>query len=143
MIELAWMWLRHQPDSALSRWFRTRAQAHRGRIRRIAIVALARKLLIALWRYVSQGEVPVGQGLAFGERQVLGGEHLQLQWDREPVLRPAGAESEEALARLKHGARGHGLEAIEIGPAIGIGLVGPGEPEALDLVLERSVLDQA
>jgi transposase len=59
-IELAWMWLQHQPDSALSRWFRERVGAERGRIRRIGIVALARKLLVALWRYVTQGVVPEG-----------------------------------------------------------------------------------
>jgi transposase len=63
MIELAWLWLRYQPESALSRWFHLHVQDHRGRIRRIAIVALARKLLIALWRYVSQGEVPEGARL--------------------------------------------------------------------------------
>ena len=60
MIELARLWVRHQPDSALSRWFRTRVRTERGRIRRVAIVALARKLLIALWRYVTHGEVPEG-----------------------------------------------------------------------------------
>ena len=60
MIELAWLWLRHQPDSALSRWFQARVGAVKGRIRRIAIVALARKLLVALWRYVTQGVVPEG-----------------------------------------------------------------------------------
>jgi transposase len=60
MIELAWLWVRHQPDSALSRWFRARVGTERGRIRRVAIVALARKLLIALWRYVTHGEVPEG-----------------------------------------------------------------------------------
>ena len=60
MIEVAWLWLRHQPDSALSRWFQTRVGAAKGRIRRIAIVALARKLLVALWRYVTQGVVPEG-----------------------------------------------------------------------------------
>ena len=60
MIELAWLWLRHQPDSTLSRWFRARVGTERGRIRRIAIVALARKLLIALWRFVTHGEVPEG-----------------------------------------------------------------------------------
>jgi transposase len=60
MIELAWFWLRHQPDSALSRWFQARVGARKGRIRRIAIVALARKLLVALWRYVTQGIVPEG-----------------------------------------------------------------------------------
>ena len=60
MIELAWLWLRHQPDSALSRWFRARAGAAKGRVRRIGIVALARKLLVALWRFVTQGVVPEG-----------------------------------------------------------------------------------
>lgn len=60
MIELAWMWLRHQPDSALSIWFRARVGELRGRPRRIAIVALARKLLVALWRYVETGLVPSG-----------------------------------------------------------------------------------
>jgi len=60
MIELAWFWLRHQPDSALSRWFHARVGTAKGRVRRIAIVALARKLLVALWRYVTQGVVPEG-----------------------------------------------------------------------------------
>jgi transposase len=60
MIELAWMWLRHQPDSALSRWFRERVRELRGRPRRIAIVALARKLLVALWRYLETGLLPDG-----------------------------------------------------------------------------------
>ena len=60
MIELAWFWVRHQPGSALSRWFVERVGTVRGRVRRIAIVALARKLLVALWRYVTQGVVPEG-----------------------------------------------------------------------------------
>ena len=60
VIELAWFWLRHQPDSALSRWFQARVGAAKGRVRRITIVALARKLLVALWRYVTQGVVPEG-----------------------------------------------------------------------------------
>jgi transposase len=60
MVELAWFWLRHQPDSALSAWFRERVGPGRGRVRRIAIVALARKLLVALWRYTTQGVVPRG-----------------------------------------------------------------------------------
>ena len=60
MVELAWLWVRHQPDSALARGFRDRVGVEKGRVRRIAIVALARKLLIALWRYVNLGEVPEG-----------------------------------------------------------------------------------
>lgn len=59
-IELAWLWLRHQPGSALSRWFRERVGALKGRIRRIAIVAMARKLMVALWHYVTTGVVPTG-----------------------------------------------------------------------------------
>jgi transposase len=57
-IELAWLWLKHQPDSALSRWFHERTTHGRGRIRRIAIVALARKLIVALWRFLTTGLVP-------------------------------------------------------------------------------------
>jgi transposase len=60
MIELAWLWLRNQPDSRLSVWFRERVGSRKGRIRRIAIVAMARKLLIALWRYLETGVVPEG-----------------------------------------------------------------------------------
>lgn len=60
MIELAWLWLRYQPGSALSQWFRERVGDQRGRVRKIAIIAIARKLLIALWRYVTQGVVPEG-----------------------------------------------------------------------------------
>jgi len=57
-IELSWLWVRYQPDSALSRWFKERVGDQKGRIRRIAIVALARKLMVALWRYLTQGVVP-------------------------------------------------------------------------------------
>jgi transposase len=59
-IELAWLWLRHQPDSALSCWFRARTANAGKRARRIAIVALARKLIVALWRYLTTGLVPEG-----------------------------------------------------------------------------------
>jgi transposase len=60
MIELAWLWLRWQPNSELSLWFERRF-AHGGRrMRRIGIVAVARKLLIALWRYVEHGVIPEG-----------------------------------------------------------------------------------
>ena len=60
MLELAWMWIRYQPGSAISRWFVERVGTTRGRVRRIAIVAVARKLLVALWRFVTQGLVPEG-----------------------------------------------------------------------------------
>jgi transposase len=63
MIQLAWLWLRYQPDSALATWFRERVGTLQGRTRRIAIVAMARKLLIALWRYVEAGAVPDGIAL--------------------------------------------------------------------------------
>jgi transposase len=63
MVQLAWLWLRYQPDSALAIWFRERVGTLQGRTRRIAIVAVARKLLIALWRYVETGVVPDGVAL--------------------------------------------------------------------------------
>lgn len=59
-IELAWLWLRHQPGSALSRWFHERVAGLKGRIRRISIVAMARKLMVALWHYLTNGLVPTG-----------------------------------------------------------------------------------
>lgn len=59
-IEIAWAWLRLQPDSALSQWYQQRFAHGNSRMRRIGIVALARKLLIALWRYLETGEVPEG-----------------------------------------------------------------------------------
>jgi transposase len=60
MVQLAWFWLRNQPGSALSLWYRERVGDKRGRVKRVAIVALARKLLVALWRFVTQGLVPEG-----------------------------------------------------------------------------------
>ena len=60
MIELAWLWRRHQPDSALSKWFGERVGDRKGRVKRIAIVAMARKLAVALWRYLETGLVPEG-----------------------------------------------------------------------------------
>ena len=59
-IELAWIWLRSQPDSKLSRWFHARVGDTTGRVRRIAIVALARKLIVALWRFLEGGVIPEG-----------------------------------------------------------------------------------
>jgi transposase len=60
MVQLAWRWLMFQRDSALAKWFLARTADGRRDIRKTMIVALARKLLIALWRYVTTGEVPAG-----------------------------------------------------------------------------------
>ena len=59
-IELAWLWLRHQPDSKLTQEYRRRTLNASKRIKRVAIVALARKLIVALWRYLTTGLVPEG-----------------------------------------------------------------------------------
>jgi transposase len=65
LIEMAWCWLRHQPGSALTRWFnqRTQGTGPNRRARRIAIVAVARRLAIALWRYLNDGVIPEGAQL--------------------------------------------------------------------------------
>jgi transposase len=60
MVQLAWRWLYYQPDSALSKWYQLRFSGHGKRTRRIGIVALARKLLVALWRYLETDAVPDG-----------------------------------------------------------------------------------
>jgi transposase len=59
-VELAWLWVKHQPDSALTQWFLERIANASKRFKRVAIVALARKLMVALWRYLTTGLVPQG-----------------------------------------------------------------------------------
>jgi transposase len=63
IVEMAWLWLRHQPGSALARWYRDRVRRDGGRMRKVAIVALARKLLVALWKYVTAGVVIEGAAM--------------------------------------------------------------------------------
>jgi transposase len=63
MIELAWGWLRYQPESELSQWYQRRFGEGKTRLRKVGIVALARKLLVALWKYLETGEVPAGAEL--------------------------------------------------------------------------------
>lgn len=63
LVEIAWCWLRYQPQSALARWWQGRFANTGGRARKVAIVALARKLLVALWRYLEHGVVPEGAQL--------------------------------------------------------------------------------
>jgi len=60
LIQLAWLWLRHQPQSALALWFEERVRRNGGRLKKTTIVALARKLLVALWKYVTAGVVIEG-----------------------------------------------------------------------------------
>jgi transposase len=60
LIEMAWLWLRHQPNSALSRWFHARVAQNGGRLKKVMITALARKLVVALWKHVSAGVVIEG-----------------------------------------------------------------------------------
>ena len=60
MVEMAWLWLRHQPASALSRWFQERVAKNGGRFKKVMITALARKLVVALWKYVRAGVVIEG-----------------------------------------------------------------------------------
>jgi transposase len=63
IVQLAWGWLRHQPGSALTLWYQQRFGGGGKRVRKIGIVALARRLLIALWRYLETGVVPEGAQL--------------------------------------------------------------------------------
>jgi transposase len=64
MIQAAWLWIRHQPNSALAQWFRRRTEGESKRMKCVMIVALARKLAIALWRYVELGLIPQGATLS-------------------------------------------------------------------------------
>lgn len=60
LIQLSWLWLQHQPDSALAKWYKARVERNGGRMKKPTIVALARKLLVALWKYVTSGVVIEG-----------------------------------------------------------------------------------
>ena len=59
-IEIAWGWLKYQPESRLTKWYLGRFGAGSSRVRRVGIVALARKLRIELWRYLETGAIPEG-----------------------------------------------------------------------------------
>ena len=64
LIEVAWLWRKYQPGSPLSRWYAAKTRDQSPRIRRIMLIALARKLAITLWRYVETGVVPEGVTMA-------------------------------------------------------------------------------
>jgi transposase len=63
LIQLAWLWVRHQPRSALTLWFAARVKRNGGRLKKTTIVALARKLLVALWKYVTAGVLIEGAAM--------------------------------------------------------------------------------
>src|ERR1700761_9044236 len=63
LIQVAWLWVRHQPRSALALWFEARVKRNGGRLKKTTIVALARKLLVALWKYVTAGVLIEGAAM--------------------------------------------------------------------------------
>jgi transposase len=71
LVELAWCWLRWQPESALSQWYGRRFATGKGPARKIGIVALARKLFIALWKYLERGEIPAGAKLVAWQSKLI------------------------------------------------------------------------
>jgi transposase len=72
LVEIAWSWLRWQPQSALARWYLRRFSAGSPRQRKTGIVALARKLLVALWKYLDRGEIPAGAETVSWEQKATG-----------------------------------------------------------------------
>ena len=83
MTELAWGWLRYQPESELSQWYMRRFGQGNKRLRKVGIMALARKLLIALWKYVEGGEAPAGA-------EVIG-------WDNKPRFKAVKSRRKKVL----------------------------------------------
>jgi transposase len=82
LVELGWCWLRYQGDSALSQWYRRRFGSGSARLKKIGIVALARKLLIALWKYLERDEVPQGAEVVDWRTKLAG---LGKQLSDEPL----------------------------------------------------------
>jgi transposase len=85
MTELAWGWLRYQPQSELSRWYQRRFAKGNKRLRKVGIMALARKLLIALWRYLERGETPAGAA--------------EVGWDNKPRFRAVKTRRQKEISR--------------------------------------------
>src|SRR6516162_5783266 len=94
MIQAAWLWIKHQPKSTLTRWFLARTMGQGRRVKRIMIVAVARKLAIALWRYVEHGLVP--QGAILVSPAATAHTHV-------PAARRAGARSAAGCNRPRRG----------------------------------------
>ena len=85
MTELAWGWLRYQPASELSQWYKRRFSRGNTRLRKVGIVALARKLLIALWKYLEGGEVPAGA--------------VEVGWDNKPRFRAVKSRRKKEVSQ--------------------------------------------
>ena len=85
MTELAWGWLRYQPTSELSQWYKRRFSRGNTRLRKVGIIALARKLLIALWKYLEGGEVPAGA--------------VEVGWDNKPRFRAVQSRRKKEVSR--------------------------------------------
>jgi transposase len=79
-VEIAWCWLQYQPQSSLSQWYRQRWGSGNSRQRRIGIVALARKLLVALWRYLETGHVPTGAATLDWKAKMTGGKRAAVSY---------------------------------------------------------------
>jgi transposase len=86
MVQLAWGWLRFQPKSALSQWYRKRFGSGSKRQRKIGIVALSRKLIVALWRYVETGVPPEGAVLVDWRNKIA------KRFQKEPEVTLAAAQ---------------------------------------------------
>lgn len=93
LVEIAWCWLRYQPQSELARWYQRRFAAGNARQRKVGIVALARKLLVALWKYLAGGEIPAGAELTTWQEKVNG----RVPADAHPAEQVA-ASCRESLA---------------------------------------------
>ena len=95
MVQLAWLWIYHQPESALAKWYKERFGPTAKRSRRVGIIAVARKLLIALWKYTMTGEVPEGAVLKPLSHPIVaplqnGARRIRLPAPRsEPTVKPA------------------------------------------------------
>ena len=87
MTELAWSWTRYQPQSELSQWYKRRFGLGNKRLRKVGIMALARKLLIALWKYVEGGEAPAGA--------------VEVGWDNKPRFRAVKTRRQKEAARAE------------------------------------------
>ena len=70
MVQLGWLWLHHQPQSGLAKWYKERFGPTAKRSRRVGIIAVARKLLIALWKFVTTGEIPDGAELKAASHKI-------------------------------------------------------------------------